>query len=79
MGKCCQVVRGVGCTGILDWIDIPLCTFGQPDVSPCSVLVDVAGTTLEVVAPFARQREVRNSSLAAGCTVATVDSVDNAN
>ena len=44
-----------------------------------SVLVDVAGTTPEVVASFARQREVRNSSLAAGCTVATVDSVDNAN
>ena len=44
-----------------------------------SVLVAVAGMTPEVVASFARQREVQNSSLAAGCTVATVDSVDNAN
>ena len=37
------------------------------------------GMTPEVVASFARQREVRNLSLAAGCTVAMVDSVDNAN
>ena len=44
-----------------------------------SVLVAVAGTTLEVVASFARRREVRNLSLATGCTVAMVDSVDNAN
>ena len=44
-----------------------------------SVLVAVAGMTPEVVVSFARQREVQNSSLAAGCTVATVDSVDNAN
>ena len=44
-----------------------------------SVFVAIAGTTPEVVASFARQREVQNSSLAAGCTVATVDSVDNAN
>ena len=44
-----------------------------------SVFVAVAETTPEVVASFARQREVQNSSLATGCTVATVDSVDNAN
>ena len=43
-----------------------------------SVLVAVAGTAPEVVAYFARQREVQNSSLATGCTVAMVDSVDNA-
>ena len=42
-----------------------------------SVFVAVAGMTPEVVASFARRREVRNSSLATGCTVATVDSVDN--
>ena len=40
-----------------------------------SVLVGVAGTTLEVVASFARPREVQNSSLAAGYIVAVVDSV----
>ena len=44
-----------------------------------SVLVAVVGTTPEVVASFARWREVQNSSLAAGCTVAMVDSVYNAN
>ena len=44
-----------------------------------SVFVAVAGMTPEVVASFARQREVRNSSLAAGCTVSTVDSVGNVN
>ena len=44
-----------------------------------SVLVAVARTTLEVVAPFTGQREVQNSSLATECTVATADSVDNAN
>ena len=42
-----------------------------------SVFVAVAGTTPEVVASFARQRDVQNLSLAAGCTIATVDSVDN--
>ena len=41
-----------------------------------SVFVAVAGMTPEVVASFARQRDVQNSSLAAGCTVSTVDSVD---
>ena len=44
-----------------------------------SVLVAVAGTTPEVVASIARQREVQNLSLATGCTVAMVGSVDNAN
>ena len=44
-----------------------------------SVFVAVAGTTPEVVASFAKRREVRNSSLAAGCTVSTVDSVGNVN
>ena len=42
-----------------------------------SIYVAVAGTTPEVVTSFARRREVRNSSLAAGCTVSTVDSVGN--
>ena len=44
-----------------------------------SVFVAVAGTNPEVVASFARQREVQNSSLATGCTVSTVDSVGNVN
>ena len=42
-----------------------------------SVFVAVAGMTPEVVASFARQKDVQNSSLATGCTVSTVDSVDN--
>ena len=41
-----------------------------------SEFVAVAGTTPKVVASFERQREVWNSSLATGCTVATVDSVE---
>ena len=44
-----------------------------------STFVAVAGTKTEVVASFARWREVQNSPLATGCTVAMVDSVDNAN
>ena len=44
-----------------------------------SVFVAAAGTTQEVVSSFARQRKVQNSSLAPGCTVAMVDSVNNAN
>ena len=44
-----------------------------------SVLVAVVGTTPEVVASFARRREVQNPSLDAGCTIATVDSVGDVN
>ena len=44
-----------------------------------SVFVAVARTTLEVVASFARQREVWNLSLPTGFTVAMVDPVENTN
>ena len=44
-----------------------------------SVFVAEAGTTPAVVASIARWREVRNSSLATGCTVSMVDSVSNVN
>ena len=44
-----------------------------------SVFVAVKETTPAVVTSFGRQREVQKSSLAAGCTAATVDSVGNVN
>ena len=75
MEKCCKVSGGVGCTGILDEIDFPLCTFCQPDKPPCLSFLAVVGASPVVVASFARPREVQNSSLAAGYIVAAVDSV----
>ena len=77
MGKCCKVVGGVGCAGILDWIDSHSVHFASQIRHHASDFVAVAETTPEVIASFARQREVQNSSLATGCTVAMVDSVDN--
>ena len=79
MGKCCKVVGSVCRTGVLDWVNFPLGAFCKPDEPPCLCFVALEGTTPEVVASFARRREVRNSSLAAGCTVSTVDSVGNVN
>ena len=67
------------CVELGSWIGLisHLVHFASQMIHHASVVVAVAGTTLEVVASFARQREVRNSSLAAGCTVSTVDSVGN--
>ena len=43
------------------------------------VFVAIEGMTPDIVASFARQREVQKSLLATGCTVAMVDSVGNVN
>ena len=69
------------CVELGSWIGIisHLVYFASQMSHHCSVFVALEGTTPEVVASFARQREVQNSSLAAGCTISTVDFVGNAN
>ena len=64
---------------ILNGVNFLLAVLCQPDEPPCLGLVAEEGTTLAVFASFARWRVLQNSSLATGCTVATVDSVGNVN
>ena len=61
------------------WLISHLVHFASQISHHVSVLVAVEGTTPVDVASFARLREVWNSSLAVGCTVAMVDSVGNVN
>ena len=80
MGKCCKVVDSVyiylgSCIGIISH----LVYFASQMSHHASIFVAVVGMTLAVVTSLARWREVQNSSLATGCTVARVDSVGNAN
>ena len=69
------------CVELVSWIGLisHLVHFASQISHHASVVVAVSGTTLGVVASLARWREVQNSSLATGCTVARVDSVGNAN
>ena len=75
VGECLKVVGSVCSVGSLDWVKFPLGAFCQPDKPPCFCLSSCRRNNSGSWFFLCKQRKVQDSSLAAGHTVAMVDSM----